>query len=196
MNKPLLFGCAGLLAVGVILALVVGIFFISTMNKEASLRNMITAKQRDNTSEFDNMWKKISQVAQVTDAQKNAIKDIVVGYADARSAGKGGGSLATMVHEAVPQVDAATFTKLMAVIESSRDAWTMRQKELIDLKRAHDNLVDLFPGSLVCSILGRQKIDITIVTSTKTDAAFQTGKDDDVQIFAPKTDGTRVEPAR
>jgi len=69
------------------------------------------------------------------------------------------------------------------IIASSRDSWTMRQKELIDLSREHNKLLGLFPGSLVFSILGRKPIDITIVTSSKTEKAFETGKDDDTKVF-------------
>ena len=36
--------------------------FASTHNQEVTLRNTIVNKQTDNKSEFDNMWKKISQL--------------------------------------------------------------------------------------------------------------------------------------
>jgi thiol:disulfide interchange protein len=81
--------------------LLIIIYFLSVSNTEAGLRNLITAKQVANTTEQDNMWKTIKQVAQVTDAQKNAIMEVVVGYATARGGGKSG-SLATLVHESVP----------------------------------------------------------------------------------------------
>lgn len=191
MNKTLI-GCGVFLALGGILALILGGYFVSVMNKETGLRNQITAKQTDNTSEYDNLWKKLSQAAQVTDGQKEALRSIIVGYADARKSGAG--SLATMVKEAVPTVDTSTFNNLMNIVTSSRDAWTMRQKELIDLKRVDDNLIDMFPSNLVCMVLGRQKIEIKIVTSTRTGEAFKTGKDDDVDLFH-KTSNT-VEKAR
>lgn len=189
MNKTLI-GCGIFLVLGLVIALILGIFFVTTMNKETRLRNQITAKQTDNTSEYDNLWKKLSQSAQVTDAQKEALREIIVGNAQARKSG--GGSLATMVHEAVPTVDTSTFNNLLNIVTSSRDAWTMRQKELIDLKREHDNIIDLFPSNIICMVLGRQKIDIKIVTSSRTGEAFKTGKDDDVDLFNRKKE-TKVE---
>jgi hypothetical protein len=189
MNKTLI-GCGIFLVLGLVIVLILGIFFVTTMNKETRLRNQITAKQTDNTSEYDNLWKKLSQSAQVTDAQKEALREIIVGNAQARKSG--GGSLATMVHEAVPTVDTSTFNNLLNIVTSSRDAWTMRQKELIDLKREHDNIIDLFPSNLICMVLGRQKIDIKIVTSSRTGEAFKTGKDDDVDLFNRKKE-TKVE---
>jgi hypothetical protein len=64
----------------------------------------------------------------------------------------------------------------------------MRQKELIDLNREHDNVIDLFPSNMVCSTFGRQKITITVITSSKTEKIFETGKDDDVSVFPKKDD--------
>jgi hypothetical protein len=179
---------SGYIALAIVVVVVVigiglGVFVVSTLNGEVRLRNAIVAKQKDNTSEFDNMWKKISQVAQVTDAQKDALLEIFQGYAKARSAGKEGGSLANWIHEAVPNVDTSTFNNLQNLISSSRDGWTMRQKELIDLNREHDNMIDVFPSSLVCSMFGREKIEIIIVTSGRTERTFETGKDDDVDVF-------------
>jgi hypothetical protein len=177
-----------LIVLSIVFGIGVGIYTVGVLNGEVRLKNAIVAKQKDNTSEMDNMWKKISQVAQVTDAQKGALLEIFTGYAQARSAGKEGGSLANWIHEAVPNVDTSTFNNLQNLIAASRDRWTMRQKELIDLNREHDNVIDLFPSNIVCSMFGRQKITITVVTSVKTEKAFETGKDDDVSVFQKKTE--------
>ena len=171
------------IAVIAIIGIGLGIYTVSVLNGEVRLKNAIVAKQKDNTSEFDNMWKKISQSAQVTDAQKGALLEIFTGYAESRSAGKEGGSLANWIHEAVPNVDTSTFNNLQNLIASSRDSWTMRQKELVDLNREHDNTIDVFPSSMICSVFGREKIEITIVTSGRTEKTFETGKDDDVDVF-------------
>ena len=48
----------------------------------------------------------------------------------------------------------------------------MRQKELIDLKREHDLLLTRFPSNIFLAMLGKSKIDITVVTSTKTEKVF------------------------
>jgi len=168
----------------------IGGCFVSTMNKEVRTRNLITAKQVDNKSEFDNMWKKNTESFQITEAQKDALYDIIVGNSKVR-AGKGnGGQLVQLVHEAVPNLDNTTnlYRDLMNVVVSSRNSWTMRQKELIDFKREHDNLIDTFPSSLVCGIFGRQKIEIKIVTSSRTEESFETGQDNQVGF-----QGTRKE---
>jgi len=184
MNKWLI-GCGAMSLMFVIMGLVAACMFVSIMNQEVGLRNTITAKQKDNENEYDAMWKKISQVAQVTNAQKEALKEIFVSHAQART-GNNGGAIMKWVQESCPNVDTTTFNNLQNIITSSRDRFVMRQKELIDFKREHDNLIDKFPSKLICSILGKNKIEIQIVTSTRSDNAFKTGKDDDVTVFESK----------
>jgi hypothetical protein len=182
-NHPYLIGCG-------LLALVVGIFAIGILvwgvgvsNTEVTLRNQITAKQTDNKNQFDSMFKSQMQAFQVTDAQRQMLYDVIVGNSKAR-AGQGGGSLATSVTEAVPNLDKSSdlYTNLMNTVTSLRAVWTRKQTELIDYKREHDNLIDKIPSSIVCSLLGRRKIEITIVTSSRAENAFATGKDDDIDL--------------
>jgi Spy/CpxP family protein refolding chaperone len=171
----------GLVLVVLLVAGVVGMF-VSTANKEVTLRNLVVAKQKSNTVQFDNMWKKNMESFEITQTQKDALYDIIVGNSKARAGNGNGGSLAQMVHEAVPNLDNTTalYQQLMNVINASRNEWTRKQDELIDINREHDNLIDLFPSSVICSMLGRQKIDIKLVTSGRTEEAFETGKDDQV----------------
>jgi len=186
-KKSLSTGCIvaiGVAIVGLIFVISIGGYFVSTMNTEVGLRNTITAKVQDNESEFDNMFKKISQVAQVSEKQMDSLKDIFNSHATSR-AGEGGqgGVMMNWIKESIPNVDTKVFANLQNIITGSRDRWTMRQKELVDLKREHDNLLDKFPSSMVCSILGKEKIEITIVSSSRAKKAMQTGIDDDINVF-------------
>jgi len=172
----------GGVVVVVVFTLILAMWAIGTSNREIELRTLIEQKQRDNTSEYDNMWKKISQVAQVTQAQKDALKDIFVSYAQARQTG-GDDQIMTWIKESCPNVDVGTFSKLQDIIVSSRDTFTFRQKELLDYKREHDLVLRRFPSCVLMNLFGRRPIDVTIVTSSKSEKAFETGKDDDVKLF-------------
>jgi hypothetical protein len=182
MNKYIVWATIGSV---VLVGFFLFVIFIGAKNGEARLRNAIGAKQKDNKSEFDNMWKKISQVAQVTDAQRSSLMEIFTSYANARNQG-GGGTLSKWIHESVPNVDTTTFNNLQNIITSSRDRWTQRQKELLDMKREHDNMLDTFPSDMVLSVLGKERIDVVIVTSARTEKAFDSGADDDVDVFQKK----------
>ena len=176
------------LAIGgvVVLAIIiVTAMAISYKNKEVRLRKTIEAKQLDNTSEFDNMWKKIKQVAQVTDEAKNALIEIFQKHASARSSGQQGGSLMLWVKESIPDAKANTdlYKNLINVITGARDSWTMRQKELIGLKNEYDVLCESIPSSWFVT---QRNIKITIITSTKTEKTFKEGKDDDMDLFPSK----------
>ena len=164
------------------LALVLGAYFFSINSKEISLRNTIKGKQLDNKSEFDSMWKQISQVAEVTQDQRDTLLKIFVEHAKARTGSGSDGSVMKWVQESVPNVT-TMHQSLANTIVSVRNSYTMRQKELIGLKVEHDNLIDTPPGGWFLYVLGRQKIDIVIVTSSRSEKAFETGKDDDVQLF-------------
>jgi len=181
MSKTLMI-VLGVFTLGIVFVVVIATVVAAFYNKEVGLRTTIEQKQVDNKSEFDNMWKKIAQVAQVTDAQKNALKEIFVAHAEARG-GVGNGGIMKWLQESVPHVDTSTFNNLQNIITGSRDSFTMRQKELLDLKREHDKLLRSFPSNIILGMFGRQPIDVTIVTSTKTDESFKTGKDDDVNVF-------------
>ena len=156
---------------------------IGTSNREAILRTTIEAKLLDNTSEFDNMVKKISQVAQVSEKQLEALKDIFVSHADARTSDNGG-QLMKWVQESVPNVDTSTMNNLQNIIVGSRDAWTMRQKELVDLSREHTKMLRVFPSSMILGMLGRKEVPIKVITSSRTEKAFADGKDDDTDVFS------------
>lgn len=172
--SPVLVGLITLVAViGLI-----GISFVSMSNKEVRLRNLITAKQRDNISALDNMQKTIAQSAQIPPAAMESLKAIVVGYADARKGGSG--SLATMVTEAIPNVDTSTFNNLMNIVGAERKAFATRQKELLDLGREHNDTRTVWPSSMVCG--GRPEIPLQIVTSARAEGSMATGRDDDIDL--------------
>jgi hypothetical protein len=186
----------GVIAALVFVMVALGVYFcmsIGYKNREVALRNLVKAKQEDNKNVFDNTWKQISQVAEVTDAQRDALKDIIVGYAKARDGG--GGSLAKAIHEAVPNVDTSTFNNLQNIIVAARNKFERTQTELLDYNREHDVLLESPVSGWFLS--GCQHIDVTIVTSSRTQNAYFTGKDDDVSVFkrskpeAPKAEANR-----
>jgi len=176
-------GIVGVLVVGMIMVVS---YVIGVLNQETSIRVTIENKQKDNSSQFDNLYKKISQVAQVSQKSMDSLKEIVCGYAQSRTGEGKGGSVMSWITESVPNVSLDTFKNLQNIITGSRDAFTMRQTELLDLNREHEKLIRTIPSSIVCSMFGRNAIDITIVTSTKTEETFKTGKDDDVSVFPVK----------
>ena len=189
---------AGGVGMYVLMGIVTVAIFLAFMlmgwsNVERAQRNLLTAKQKDNTSEFDNLKKKIAAVVSIPEVKMDALKTIFVEHAQARtSGGNQDGSLMKWVTESVPNVDNAAdiYDKVMNIVVASRDSWTMRQKELLDMGRAHDNILDLgFRGLFLTQIMGRKKIDLTIITSSSTKEVFRTGEDNDDGVLFKKHTG-------
>jgi hypothetical protein len=142
-------------------------------------------KQKDNTYEFDNMKKVIREVAQVPDYQFEKLKEIFTSYAEARTGNKGGNApIMNWITEAIPNVDTKTLENLQNIIVAKRDSWTQRQKELLDFKRTHDNILDVgWRGLVLTQVMNRSKIDVQIVTSSAAKMAFETQEDNDTDVF-------------
>lgn len=172
-----------LTAVGLVISvgLIILVMYFSISNQEISLRNQAVAQQKANEVIFDKVWKTIQQVAQVADQSKEAFKEIYFGIMQERYDGEAKGApLFKWIQEQNPTFSLELYSKLADAIEANRAEFARVQNRLIDIKREHENLRKMFPGSLFIS--GRQELDIKIVTSIKTEEAFRTGKDDDVSL--------------
>jgi hypothetical protein len=178
----------GILSIIFLIAVIVGSSFVGMYNNAKTITVAITAKIEDNKNEFDNTKKKICQVAQVSTEQINSLARIFDGYAKSRS-GNGDDSKLIMkwISESVPNVDTSTFKNLQNIIVSSRDAWTMRQKELIDLQREYNLMLQRFPSNFMLGMMGFKEVKIPVIISTETEKSFETGKDDDTVVFGDKT---------
>lgn len=184
MSKSLIIALAvaALLAVS---AVTLGLAGVSIYNSEARLKNTYEMKVKSNEAEFDNMWKKIQQSTQVADAQKDGFRQIFSDYATGRTA-EGQGKVMAWVKESIPNVDLKIYNNVLNIMTGSRDGWTMRQNELVDVAREYNQNLVVFPKSILLKFCGFEKIDPKVVTSSRTDKAFSTGKDDEVDLFKKK----------
>lgn len=167
---------------GVLVVLVCGMWY-SCYKRHAQLHNLAAAQLEVNKVTFDKTWKVLQQQAGVTEQYKDSFKEIFVGMTEARYHDGGSGTLMKLIVESNPTFDASLFKQLMSSIEAQRNSFANEQSKLITYKNEHDNLVDYPPGSI---FLDSEHLDITIVTSTKTEATFATGKEDDVNLFEKK----------
>jgi len=171
-------------SIGVVLILIAIVFFtkVSYSNKEIDLREQCKAQQDANKVIYDKVWKVIKQKAQITDKYENAFKSIYSGMMNARYEGeKQQAPLFKFVSEHHPNLSIEMYKDLSDAVEANRAEFMRVQKRLIDIKREHDVLRKKFPGSLF--IGGRPELDIKLITSSKTEQVFQTGKEDDVNLF-------------
>lgn len=158
-----------------------GCYLMSTYNEEAKLNNLYNMKIKANEADFDNMWKTISQVCQLADSKKDAFKEIFTSYATAATP-QDGGKMMLWLKQAAPNMDLSVYDKAQNVIVGTRDGWTMRQKELVSIASTYNENLAVQPRGFILNMFGFKVIDPKVITSTRTETAFQTGKDDDVKI--------------
>lgn len=171
-----------LIALGVLVGglIIPGIFmYVSYSNEEVTLRTQGEAKEKNNKIIFDKTWKIIQSQAKVADKYKDAFGDIYTKIMDARYEGKDN-VLLNFVTESNPNFSTELYVKLSNSIESQRTEFAMNQTALIDIAREHKLLLTKIPSKWF--LMGRKPLDIKIVTSTATEKAFETGKEDNIDF--------------
>lgn len=177
-----------LVAVLVVVGLMIGVgaiaagIFISTYNRNVDLTTQYNAQVKSNEVIYDKVWKVISQKAQIANTATDKFKEVYTSIMDARYEGKDN-VMMNWITEQNPQFDISLFKDLSQSVESLRSEFTVTQQKLIDIKREHDVFRTKFPNNLVCIVLGVKELQLKIVTSSRTEKSFETGKDDDVKLF-------------
>lgn len=171
--------------IGGIVAILLMIYIpmsISYSNYANRTEEMALAKTDACKVDYDAMWKIIKQQAGVTSEYKESFKEIYTELINGRySQGDGRGALMSWIQEDNPTFDPGLFEKLMNTIESQRTDFATRQKELIAIGEDYNKERVTFPGSFF--IGDRPRMEVNIVTSTKTEKVYETGIDDDVTLF-------------
>jgi len=164
-----------------VVIMTVSFMYVSANNKEISLRNQFVAQQELNKATFDNVWKIIQQQTQVTTKERESFKETFVEIMNAQQGIAGDGSLASFFTQSKVDVTPDLFSKLMTTIESQRMSFLESQKKLLQIKKDHDDLLQQIPSSLFLG--GRDELKAIIVTSSKTNETFESGNEDNVNLF-------------
>lgn len=164
-----------------LLLAVTGIVWLTTHNKEVSLRAQFNAQQQANESIFDRTWKIIKDEAQIPEKYGDDFRKTYVEIMKARNPEGQGGTLARFLTEANVQYSPELYSKLMTTIEAQRTDFDRCQQKLIDISGQHASLLGSGAGVLFLS--GRQQLEAVIVTSEATEKAFSTGKSEIEPLF-------------
>lgn len=172
-----------IVVVGGISALMIGGYVIGVRNDAVELETAFSAQVYANKSTHDKMWKILQQKAGISaqyaeDFGKNfaAIMSNRYGNPDTRT-----NSMMLWIQEKNPEFSIDLYKDLSRSVEALRTEFDMVQKKMIDIKRVHDNLRLKFPSSL--AMFGKNELQLKLVTSGRTEKAFETGQDNDVDLF-------------
>ena len=173
--------------VGLIALVVIGTSFffygVSVNNHDVELRNLSDAQGEVNESYFDKMWKVLKTQAGVAEKYSTDFKEIYPALIEGRYS-NGGGQMMQWVQEHNPEFDVSLYSKLMNSIEAQREGFFNEQKKSISIRNQHDNLRLKFPSGWVLGMVGdTTRIDITIIKSLKTEEVYESGQENDVDLF-------------
>jgi hypothetical protein len=166
----------GVFAASIVLAVVSLSTYFSYSNREVALVYQAKAKQKNCMLVHDEMWKKVKEIGNVSEQYKNGFDSMYTHIISSRYS-KGDGTMMKWIKEANPEFDVSLYKKLANTIDAERTEFTDSQRELLDVAREHDQLTHQFPGSIFLS--SRPDIDVKLVTSSRTESSFASGKDDE-----------------
>lgn len=173
------------------LTLVVGCATVVSFNNTAVAQEAdLKAQYGKNQAVFDNTWKTVAQVANVADAHSEKFKEVVIAAVQGRY-----GNDKNVLFKAIAEANGGQalptdlYLKVQQVIEANNAKFLANQTELLSKKQAYETFLGTFPNSTLASFLGFPKADLDkykIVTSGRTDNAFETGKDEPLMPFGKK----------
>ena len=175
--------------------------YVSFHNTAVSLEKTTTTQFMDNKNTYDAMWKTVKEQAQIPDKYKNDFKEVLA--ADVGPKYKGKDPMMMWSNDRNINLDPGMYQRLMTTIAAGRADFKRGQKELLDKQRSYGYHLDSFSGSIwkgftsfPNELEGERApnkdmdgdgiltaLDYKIVTSKRTEAAFETGEDAPIDVF-------------
>lgn len=176
-----LFALIGIVGISAIFIIVAAVGY---SNNEIRLRSSFHAQEKNNESSFDKMWKVIQQQAGVAETERESFRNTYVDIMNSTRGVAGNGQLASFFTQAKVDISPKLFEQLMNSIEAQRESFHRDQQKLISIHKMHSDSLTTAPSSLICG--WREPLTLKLVTSTRTESAFSTGKDDNTDLFNGK----------
>lgn len=180
----------GVLTVMVLTGVIALTSLMGIYNNCVSLEQTLEAQYKQNQNSYDKMYKTLVEMAGVKDSYAQDFKNIYDGLMKGRYGNDGSNQLFKMITESNPTLDSSVYKQLQQAIESNRGSFSADQKTLLDKKQVYQSFLNQVPGGLIAKFMGFPKIDlakIDIVTSDKTDKAFETKKDEPMNLGPKET---------
>lgn len=179
-SKWLVLGCLGFIGIALLIALISAGVIWSHRNTAVALDERIKAQYLSNQSNYDSMWKRFREMAQVTDMQAEDVRKV---YSDVISGRYNDSSLLfKMVQEQNPRLDSSVYTKLQNEVSAGRTEFDRNQKEVLDQIREYNTFIR--KHVVMNAIFRFEELDGSkyLVTSGRTSQAFETGEDDEIKL--------------
>jgi hypothetical protein len=149
----------------------------------------IKAIHKDGQNVLGQLQPKLKEALGVSKFQEQALRDLIEGTNKTRYGQMGAkDGAATFIQESNPNLDQSAYPRIIAMIEASRNDFATKQREKIDLIRSYETAQGQMPGSFFLRLAGYPTVTYqnahydNIVMSTHAADAFQTGRDDGVNV--------------
>jgi hypothetical protein len=148
----------------------------------------IKAQYDQNRNNYDNMWKKFREVASVPAQYVDAMKALWERTMTARYGEGGNKALFSFIQEQNPNLSPEVYTQIQRTVEAGRNRFEADQQQLLDKKRQYEVVLNGTRSLFYNVWFGFPRVDLAkydIVTSTKTEAVFDSKRDDDPILGPP-----------
>jgi hypothetical protein len=176
MNKNLIIAISVLVLGGIGIASGAG-FYFSINRAEVQARNACDAQLGNIENVLDNMWKNFSEIGGIADRERETAMEMFREYAEARTV-EGQGAMMAWITEQVPTASPEIYKDLQARLTAGRQEYRGAQTYMLELVRAHTNIVeDPFRSMFISNAT---PYEFTVISSSATKEAVTTGADERV----------------
>lgn len=194
-----------LIAGAAFLVIVITIFMsmVGWFDTATKLENSTSAQWRNNQNTYDAFWKTVKETAQVPDKYKEDFKQLLVSETAAKYGPEGSKATMQWFQDRQINFDASMYRKVQDIIESGRADFKRGQTELLDKQRKVQDMTQSYWGGVMAKHYDFPRsmkgdfappkdsdgdgkltvLDYPIVTSARTQKAFATGQDEEVNVF-------------
>lgn len=195
-----------LIAGGVVVFLGFGVLLgaVGWRDDAVDLQEGVSAQWKDNHNQYDSFWKGVQEKAQVPNKYKEDFKELLVAETTAKYGEKGSQAQMQWFQERNIVLSEKMYLAVQNAIESGRNDFKRGQTELIDRQQVLSKMLKSSLGSILAGwfdlpsvVKGRYApkedidgdgkltvLDYPVVTSSKTEAVFQAGRDDEpIDVF-------------
>lgn len=184
----------GLITIGVIAGsfLLIGLVFVgmyvSANNSGNRHENIVKFAHEDSKNVLGQYAPRLREALGVTKIQETAVADVITKANESRYGKTGSSATVQWIQEQNPNLDQASYGRIINMIEAGRNDFQNKQTEKLDKIRQYETALGNMPGSFFLRLAGYptpaylQAHYDKVVISGHADEAFTTGRDDGVNL--------------
>lgn len=173
------------------------------IHRAVELEAAVSAQYQANQNKYDEMWKVIQETAQVPDKYKDDFKEVLDTEVPAKYGPNGSKALFQWFEDRDLKLPEGIYARVQDVIEGNRAEFRQNQDIILDQQRAYRAHLGRFGHGFLARIGGFPRpvsgthapsrdtdgdgkmtvFDYEIVTSARTAKAFESSRDDKIDVF-------------